>query len=455
MTPSEFSVEIIDIALPNNYGVAKKDGRVIFVPGAVIDDKVTVRLNRESKRFAYGEISHVDVPSSFRVTPECPHFGSCGGCIMQNLRYDKQLLIKQKYLLDNLNRVGGLDPQSLEILPVTPSPDLYFYRNKLELAFGNKNDEVILGLRERLSPFKPFSANVIPLNKCPVFSTVAEKVIPILTQFAHAGGFTAFNPLTRKGILKHLILRESKSTGEIMVILETKTEALQGIKNVIHEIGQRVPGVVSFYHATSRRTDDIIHFDRINRLFGARSIVEHVSHLNLNIYPQSFFQPNSKSAALLYGEIANQLNLKGSEVILGLYSGTGSIEIFLSDKALQVIGVDSEQANISTANKNCKANQIENCKFYQSRVEDILKQGKLPKADILIIDPPRTGLSGQALHVVKHVAIPKIAYISCSPPTLARDLRELCGYGYSIHRIIPFDFLPHTGHLEILTILVR
>ncbi len=169
MTASEFSVNITDIALPNDYGVAKKDGLVIFIPGAVIGDRVTVKIGRENKRFAYGQITRIDVPSPHRIPPACPYFGSCGGCTLQQLQYDKQLEIKQRYLLENLSRIGGIRLESIETFPVKPSPELYFYRNKLELSFGERNGEVILGLRERMSPFKSYTASVISLNKCPVF----------------------------------------------------------------------------------------------------------------------------------------------------------------------------------------------------------------------------------------------------------------------------------------------
>jgi 23S rRNA (uracil1939-C5)-methyltransferase len=446
MENTKFSVDIIDIALPNDYGVAKKDGRVIFIPGAVIGDRVTVKINRVSKRFVYGEIVEMETPSPFRVTPECPHFGSCGGCIMQQIHYDNQLEIKIRYLSENLRRIGGIDANNIDLMPVTPSPDIYFYRSKLELSFGEQSGRVVLGLRERMSPFKSYTAWVVSLNKCLVFSPMVEKIIPIFTEFAQNEGFMAFNPLTKKGVLKHLILRESKSTGAIMVILETRTDVLQNLDGVIHE---------SVCHATNKKTDDVVHFERVKRLFGTHTIDERVGDLILKVYPGTFFQPNTKCANLLYSEMMDQLNLGGNETILGLYSGSGPIEIFLSKKSRQVIGVDSDPANIKAARENCKLNQITNCTFYQSRAEDIFKQIDLPKADVLILDPPRTGLSKQSLDVVKKLNLPKIAYVSCNPATLARDLRVLCGHGYSIHKISPFDFFPHAGHLETLVILVR
>ena len=455
MDNTKITVDIIDIALPNDYGVAKKNGRVIFIPGAVIGDRVTVKINRMSKRFVYGEIVEMETPSPFRVTPECPHFGSCGGCIMQHLQYDNQLEIKKRYLSENLRRIGGIDTNKIDLMPVTPSPDIYFYRSKLELSFGEQSGRVVLGLRERMSPFKSYTAEVVSLNKCPVFSPVVEKIIPIFTEFAHNEGFMAFNPLTKKGALKHLILREIKSTGSIMATLETRTDALQNLDGIIAEMTRQIPEITSFYHATNKRTDNIVHFERVRRMFGTNTIDDIIGDLTLKVYPGTFTQPNSKGAALLYNKMMDQLNLGGSETILGLYSGSGPIEIFLSKKAGQVIGIDSDPSNISAARENCKLNRITNCTFYQSRVEDVLKRIELPKPDILVLDPPRTGLSQQSLEIVKKLNLRKIAYVSCNPATLARDLRKILSYGYSIHRIMPFDFFPHTGHLETLTTLLH
>ena len=449
------TVDIIDIALPNDYGVAKKDGLVIFIPGAVIGDRVTIRVKRESKRFAYGEIANVDIPSPFRVTPVCPHFGACGGCTMQHLHYDKQLELKGRYLSENLRRIGGIDTKNLDLALVTPSPDIYFYRSKLELSFGEHSGRVVLGLRARLSPFKPYTANVVSLDTCPVFSSAVERITPFFTEFAHNEGFMAFNPLTKKGALKHLILKEIKSTGSIMATLETRTDALQNLDGIIAEMTRQIPEITSFYHATNKRTDDIVHFERVRRMFGTNTIDDIIGDLTLKVYPGTFTQPNSKGAALLYNKMMDQLNLGGSETILGLYSGSGPIEIFLSKKAGQVIGIDSDPSNISAARENCKLNRITNCTFYQSKVEDVLKRIELPKPDILVLDPPRTGLSQQSLEIVKKLNLRKIAYVSCNPATLARDLRKILSYGYSIHRIVPFDFFPHTGHLETLTTLLH
>jgi 23S rRNA (uracil1939-C5)-methyltransferase len=238
---AKITVDIIDLALPNDYGVAKQDGRVIFVPGAVVGDRVTVRIARKSKKLLYGEISGMDIPSPFRITPLCPHFNECGGCIMQHLRYDIQLEIKKRYLVENLRRIGGMDIKDSDSISVTPSPTTYLYRNKIELSFGDQHGRVILGLRERLSPFKPYGARAIQLSQCPVCSDSVEKIIPFFVEFAHREGLMAFNPMTGKGVLKHLILRESKSTGKIMAIIETRSETLPEMTYLIEEMTYTFP----------------------------------------------------------------------------------------------------------------------------------------------------------------------------------------------------------------------
>lgn len=455
MLSSVHSVDIVDIALPNDYGVAKKDGRVMFVPGAVVGDRVQIKIARESKKFVYGEIVGIDMPSPFRITPVCPHFGACGGCTMQHLLYDKQLEIKKKYLIENLRRIGGIDINDIDSLTITPSPNTYFYRNKLELSFGDQGGRVILGLRERSSPFKSYTARVISLNQCPVFSPAVEKAIPFFTEFAHKEGLMAFNPFTQKGILRHLILRESKSTGKIMITLETRTDRLPNMADLIEEMTTHIPEIASIHHAINTRTDDVTQFDSTRHLFGTRSLDEEINGLNIRMYPGTFFQPNTGGAALLYEAIDEQINLKDKETILGLFCGSGPIEIFLSKRAKQVIGIDSNPANISAARENCRLNQVTNCTFYSSRAEDVLKRIDLPKPDILVLDPPRTGLSKQGLAVVQELNLSRIAYVSCNPATLARDLQVLCGNRYSIHRIMPFDFFPHAAHLETLVILHR
>jgi len=455
MDKSSFSVEIIDIALPNNYGVARRDNFVIFVPDAIIGDKVEVKISREEKRFAYGEIVNIEEPSSFRTHAKCPHFGFCGGCTLQSLIYEKQLEVKENHLLQILRRIGSLNVEKVEITPIAPSPDRYFYRSKLELAFGRKDGYTIIGLRERVSPFKKFTGQVVPLEKCLIFSPVVEKIIPLFSDISTKYNLTPYDPLTRKGFMRHLILKESKTTGKVMALLETTNGKLPDTEGLWQKLVEQIPEVKSLYRVINNRHIDIENYEKQYHLFGEPYIEELISGFTFRIYPQSFFQPNSKGAEVLYNKIVQLSQLKGNEKILGLYCGTGPIEMFLSRAAGKVTGIDSNPTNIMNAIENCQLNGIKNCSFYRGKVEKVPKDTFIDKPDLLVIDPPRGGMSNQGLKLILDLYPKKIAYVSCNPSTLARDMKYLQEHNYTVTKIASFDFFPHTTHLEVLVIFEK
>ena len=486
------TVEITDVALPNNYGVAKEDGLVIFVPDAVPGDRVRVRIIKESKRFAYGEIVEMLIPSPFRVSPECPHFGPCGGCTFQNFTYEKQLEIKENYLLQTLKRIGGLNTECIKISPIIPSPDIFFYRNKLELSFGNQDGSITLGLRERVSPFKGYEGNVIPLKTCLISSHAVEKIIPLFAEFAKKHGLAAYNPLTGHGFLRHLILRESKTTGELMAILETKEGIIPdlippenplsppfpeqnrfgtGAKGLNppsppfikggnwgglwQALTKFVPEIKSLYRIINNKPGDDFHPEKSYCIAGKPYIEETLNNIKFRVFPESFFQPNTKSAEILYRKIVELTRLEPYEKVLGLYCGAGPIEISLSQHAKEVIGIDSTHTNIINARENCRLNGIKNCLFYEGKIETVLNTVNLKDVDLLIVDPPRAGISKKGLEYIFKLHPQKIGYVSCNPSTLARDLKILQHNHYHIISIIPFDFFPHTSHLETLATLAK
>ena len=228
MPSDTFSLSITDIALPSSFGVGKQEGFVVFVPGAVTGDRVRIKLTKRGKRFSYGEIMEVEEPSPSRVAPHCPHFGSCGGCTLQHYSYDEQLALKERHLRQALVRIGKLDADGLRILPIAASPHQYFSRNKVELAFGKDGSRTIIGLRERVSAEGEYEGRVTPLGKCPAFSEAYERIVPSFSEFVSLHNLSPYDPITRRGFLRHLTLRESKSTGEVMAILETSPGPLPG-----------------------------------------------------------------------------------------------------------------------------------------------------------------------------------------------------------------------------------
>jgi 23S rRNA (uracil1939-C5)-methyltransferase len=438
------SIEIVDFAMPRDLGVGRWENRVVFVPGAVPGDRVRVELAREGKGFAYGRMIDLEEPSPWRRDPSCPHFGSCGGCSLLHFDYEQQLEIKARHLAQTLRRVGGLQVDSGIIAPVTPSADRLFYRGKIELAYNRQGGENLLGLKKRLSPFEPYTGDVIPIESCAIFSPVLEGILPVLRDFFKEHNLSAFDERTKRGFLKGITIRESKTTGEVMVILETSKEQLHGIGSLVTSLQQSVPAV---------RSVGRLHDARVETLAGPGWIEETIDDLRFRIGPAVFFQPNPNAARLLYRKVVDFARSLEARRVVGLYCGMGPLEMVLSRAVEAVEGYDADPENIGNARHNCKTNRLSNCRFHAKRIEDLPVENE--PFDLAVVDPPRTGMSKTALQSLLGLNLPALAYISCDPATLARDLKTLVAAGFTLIQAMPFDFFPHTSHLETLVLLQR
>jgi len=449
------AISIYDIALPHDWGVGKINGLVTFVPGAVVGDKARVIVFKAKRRHRFGKIVKIESASPFRVEPACPHFGTCGGCAFQNLDYARQLEFKEGYLLKTLKRIGRLSLDGVERDPIIPSPSLYFYRNKMEFAFGGDRSGLFLGLRERASPLERYKKRTAALSTCPIFSRAVEEIFPLLISYAKRSGMAAYDPMTRSGYFRNLVLRESKSAGEILAVLVTRSGKELDPGEAAQEIMKNTPQVTSFWWVENDRIPDLVDFQKKVHVAGAAFIEEGLGGLRFRIHPETFFQPNPLGAEKLYGRIAREVKDSGAQRLLGLYCGTGSIEISVSRTAEEVVGIDSERANIAAAEENASLNGVRNCRFIEGRVEQVLKEQKFPDFDVLVLDPPRAGLSAKAMKHITSLNIPRILYVSCNPAAFARDIGLLGENGYRLRKLGCFDFFPHTPHLESLGILEK
>lgn len=447
------NLTITDIAFPDAFGVAKLDNLVIFVPQATLGDTVTVAPLKDNKRFSYGKVLKIEKPSSLRVNPRCPHFAVCGGCSLQNLNYEKQLALKEQYLLQTLKRVGKIDTSNLTITGIAAAPDVYYYRNKMEFCFTDHNGKTTLGLKERVSPFKRYSDEIIPIRQCCIFSPLLEKIVPLLEEFSSVTGLKSYQKAYKTGFLKQLIVKESKTTKEIMVILTTRNMEIKTYGRALEKLLKGVPEIKSLYWAI-HDNDQQEFFQAQKLIFGKSCIEEKIGTCTFKVYPQTFLQPNSTAATGLYEGMRTFLNPQGCEKVLELYCGCGAMAIFLSPLVKEIAAIDANKENITAALENCRINNITNCTFYAGCVEKVLKTRKLSTMDVLIVDPPRIGLSSEALKLIADQNASKILYVSCNPATLARDLGILKNR-YRITRIASFDLFPHTSHLESLALLEK
>jgi len=447
------SVTVTDVAMPGDQGVAKVGEFVVFVPGTIPGDRVTIRIVKREKRYGYGEVIAVEEPSPHRVKPSCPHFGACGGCTIQSMEYAKQLEMKDSHLRQSLRRLGRIDVAEDRFDEITPSALIYWYRSKIELAFGDHEGHVIAGMRGGASPAGVTRPGVVPVPQCRIFSTMLEKILAVVGEHIHAEGLFPYDERRKQGTLRHLVLRESKATGQLMVILETRGDEPHGMGELYDRLTREIPQVTSLWRAINNRPGSFIDYGHLRHEGGERYIEESVAGLTFRVYPASFFQPNPAAAALLYEKIGRIAGIRNYGNVLGLYCGMGPIELVLSRHAQKVVGVDSLRENIENARENVLINSVTNCTFLAGKVEDIVMDRAFKKPDLVVIDPPRNGVSPRGMDLITKLNPGTLIYVSCNPATLARDLSRLAATGYSIERVAPFDLFPHTSHLETLTIL--
>ena len=448
------SVAIEDIDFPASDGKAEAGGRKLLVPGAVTGEVLRVQIVAERGAAQIAEVVRVESPSPRRAEPRCPHFGACGGCLFQHVDYGTQLELKERHLKRTLEE-AGLSDAAAAVKPITASPALYGFRNKMEFAFGEKFGELALGLRERTTTGRQTYRRTLPLGECPIFGPAVERVFPVFLDFARESGLEGFEPATREGQLRHLVLREGKRTGELMVLLVTAELPELDLAPLAARLAAAEPRLRSFVHVTNDRGSDLVEFGRTRLVAGVPFIEERLAGLAFRVYPPSFFQTNTAGAELLYGRIGKDAPVTKASRVLGLYCGSGAIELSLAAAAGRVTGIDSSAVNIANAVENALVNRIDNVDFVPGTVEALLAEPLREPADLVIVDPPRVGLTGKALGRTIALGAPAVAYVSCNPRSLGRDLKGFLEAGYKIVSLSPFDFFPHTPHLETLALLLR
>jgi len=449
-----FTVTIEDLDFPGSEGRTEAGGRKLLVAGAVPGETVRVQVAGERGAARVGEVIRLESPSPHRAEPRCAHFGLCGGCRFQHVDYPTQLGLKARHLGRTLEE-AGIAGAAAAMRPVTGSPDLYAYRNKMEYAFGEKHGALALGLRERVTSSRQTYRRTLPLRECPIFSPAVERIFPVLVAFARENGLEGFEPATRRGHLRHLVLREAKRTGELMVILVTADLPAVDLGPLAGRLAEAAPELRSFVHVTNGRGSDLVEFERTSLIAGVPFIEERLAGLAFRIYPPSFFQTNTAGAELLYRRIRDEAPVTNESRVLGLYCGSGAIELTLAGTAGRVTGIDSVAANIANAVENALLNRIDNTAFVPGTVEALLAEPRREPADIVIVDPPRVGLTAKALRRTIALGAPAVVYVSCNPASLAQDLRGFVEAGYKIASLSPFDLFPHTPHLETLAVLAK
>jgi 23S rRNA (uracil1939-C5)-methyltransferase len=442
-------LQISDLAY-GGTGVARLDGFVILVFGGIPGDVLKAQITKKKPNYAEAEVREVMRQSDLRVEPRCSHFGLCGGCTWQNLKYEEQLRFKTKEVRESLKHIGGFaEPPVADALG---SQEVFFYRNKMEYAFlPHAEKKLVLGLHPR----KRYDL-VFDLKECFLQSEQANQVVDFVRRYARENGIPAYDHRTRSGLLRFLMIKEAKNTGMSMVNLVTYQGDFPQAGDLAESIMADFPKVRSVVRNINSKPAHVAVGEEEELLGGERIITETLGDFTFEISSNSFFQTNPKQAKRLYQVALQMAELQGDEDVLDLYCGNGTISMFLATEAKTVTGVESVPETVENATRNAQLNGVANCEFILGEARKVLRDFEQEKRsfDLVVTDPPRAGLHPKVTKSLLAIKPPKIIYVSCNPTTLARDLKILCENDYRLTAVQPMDMFPHTYHIESVAELV-
>ncbi len=446
----------IEAVAAEGKSLAHVDGTVVFVEFAVPGDIVNVKVTKKKKNYMEGFILEIVKPSEDRLQPFCEHFGICGGCRWQPLPYDMQLKAKQQQVWDQLVRIGHLEIP--DISPILPSDKTKYYRNKLEFTFSNKRwiynnedpdsltDEERLGLGFHVGKFFD---KVLDIKHCSLQPEPSNEIRLFIREYAVTHNLEFYNIRENTGFLRNIIVRNNQ-VGDVMLTVCFAYDDQDKIVPMLDAIAAEFPQIKSLHYVINEKLNDSISDLDCILYKGEDAIWETMGKLKFKIGPKSFYQTNSEQAYKLYSVAKEFAALTGNEVVYDLYTGTGTIAQFISDKASKVIGIEYVKEAIEDARINAEANGITNCTFFDGDMKDILTADFIKehgKPEVMIIDPPRAGMHPDVVKVIMESAPERIVYVSCNPASQARDLAMMSPM-YEITAVQPVDMFPHTMHVE-------
>lgn len=449
-------LDIIDLAY-GGKGLAKPDGFPVFVDRCVPGDTVLVKITKKKKSWAEGKLINIITPSSLRQEGRCRYCRFCGGCKWQQIPYHTQLAYKKQHVVESLAHIGRLS--QVPVLDVIPSDQVYAYRNKMEFSCSAKRWLMPEELAdERISKDLGIGLHVpgtfdqvIDILQCEIMPDLGNKILARVREFVKKSGLPAYHLRHHTGFWRFVMLRHSVAHDQWMVNIVTRDKNLSAVTDLAHELAETFPEIASIVNNITDARSGVSMGKEEILLHGRDVITERLGRFVFEISANSFFQTNTRACEKLYDIVAQYSGLTGEQTVLDLYSGTGTIPIWLSDRAARVTGIEIIDAAVADARKNARLNQIENCRFLQGDIRQVLPELE-QTPDVVVIDPPRVGMHKDVVARVLTLRPDTIVYVSCNPATLARDL-ELLSSVYAVHKVQPVDMFPHTYHIESVALL--
>ncbi len=460
---NQYAEVVIEDIGSEGEGIGKVDGFPLFVKDAVVGDRVRVKIIKAKKNYAFARLEEVLEESPDRIQPPCPHYRACGGCQIQQLSYGKQLEYKQKKVWNDLVRIGGFTEEVLAPIfePIVGMEDPWRYRNKAQYPFGrNRVGEVICGF------YAGRTHSIIANTDCLLGAAENEAILRAVLSYVQKSGCSIYDETTGKGLLRHVLIRKSRQSGELMVCLIINGTKMPQQELLIREVTSAANVTSISININTQQTNVILGKETL--CISGNPTIEDSLYLweeertdeavTYRISPNSFYQVNPVQTEHLYSLALGYAGLTGQEIVWDLYCGIGTISLFLASHAKKVYGVEIVPQAIEDAKKNAAANHLENTEFYVGKAEEVLPEwfrehGE--RADVIVVDPPRKGCDEKCLETIVEMAPERVVYVSCDPATLARDLKILCAQGFSLQHVRPVDMFPHTVHVETVCLLSK
>lgn len=430
-------------------GVSRYNGAVVFTPFTAPGDTASVFVEKVGKSCVYGKLKKLEKPSDKRTDPICPVFGECGGCALRHIDYAEEVKIKTGWVAEHIHRIGGFD---LEPLPAIPSPKTDRYRNKAVYQAGrDKNGKIIFGFYRRKSH------EVINCENCLLQPKEFSEILKVIKFFAEQNRISVYDENEHRGLLRSVYIRKGEVSGETGVCLIINGKRLPEAKLLATVLSTQFPGIVSIVLNINEEKTNVVLGKKFITVFGKSGIFDSLCGVGVNISPAAFYQVNHDAAELLYKKAGELAALTGTETLLDLYCGAGTIGLSMAKGAKHLIGVEIVPQAIENAKKNAERMGVTNAEFIcgdaAKAAGDLKKRGLLP--DVVVLDPPRKGCDGATLNAVAKMNPKRIVMVSCNTATMARDLKELAVLGYLPKTVQPVDMFPRTANIEAVCLLLK
>ncbi len=428
--------------------VAHIDGMAVFVPGGAAGDQCDIKIVKVGKKLAFGRIERILVRSKHRIEPACPHAGKCGGCCYQHLTYEEELRAKERKVSDALRRIGGMEGV---LEGITGAEEITHYRNKAQYPVGEDESGPYTGF------YRPRSHDIVKAERCLITSETADRIAALVCAWMKDNGIPAYDEMTHHGLIRHIYVRTGAVSGEAHLCLITTRPKLPAKDDLITRLTAAIPGLTGIVQNINKRTDNVILGDRTVTLWGESELQDVLCGNVFRLSPHAFYQVNHAQTERLYACALDFAALTGKETVIDLYCGAGTITLALAGKAARVIGVEIVPEAIDNARENAERNNIQNAEFICADAGQaammLADRGEHP--DVLTVDPPRKGLSLEAIEAVAKMQPERVVYVSCDPATLARDCKLFAERGYRTVKAHAYDLFPRTHHVETVVLMSK